>query len=142
MNEMAAKKKPAAGKRSEPTVSEQTGTAQARKNAEEKGRALAERLRADLQSSREALRAAQVAAKTDLKLAREAAAAEMALLKEQLAAALKREKELVAMAEKKAQMMLAAGAKWEKEQLKKIQSIGTARKGKDKGKDKPKDAKR
>ena len=61
-------------------------------------------------------------------MAREAAAAEIAVIKDQLAAALKREKELMALAEKKVQMMLAAGARWEKEQMTKIQNIGAARK--------------
>jgi len=47
----------------------------------------------------------------------------MAELKEQLAQALKREQELLKLGEKKARMLLAAGERWERKQVRRIQSM-------------------
>ena len=58
-----------------------------------------------------------------MKLARAAARAEIDLLNENLRAALKREQALLKLGEKKAKMMLAAGQRWEKQQVAKIRKL-------------------
>lgn len=97
-----------------------------RKEANVKRAALAAKLRAELKATKALLKAAKESAKAEVKAARDAANAEVTAMKVQLVGALKREKELVALGEKKAQMMLAAGARWEKAQLKKIEKLGTS----------------
>ena len=49
----------------------------------------------------------------------------MNVLKDQLTAALKREQALLALGEKKAKMMLAAGERWERQQVAKIKQMAT-----------------
>jgi len=56
-------------------------------------------------------------------LAKAAAKAEIDVLNDNLKAALKREQALLKMGEKKAKMMMAAGQRWEKQQLAKIRKL-------------------
>lgn len=92
---------------------------------------LTNKLKEDLKATKETLRAARTAAREELKLAKAAAKAEIALLKEQLSVAQKREQALMKIGEQKAKMMWQAGAKWEKEQLAKIQkTLKTKRRSK------------
>jgi len=94
-----------------------------RKAAASKRNALIARLKTDLKATKEALQAATKGARIEIKLTRSATKAEIAVLKDQLAAARKREQALAKLGEKKARMMLAAGERWEREQLVKIRKM-------------------
>lgn len=83
-----------------------------RKAAAEKRASLAKKLREDLKATKETLKAVKDSAK-----------AEIAVLKDQLNAAMKREAELLKIGEKKVHAMVAAGEKWEKEQMAKLMKI-------------------
>lgn len=87
--------------------------------------ALVSKLRADLKASTDALKAARVAAREELKLVKTAAKDEIAVLRDQLAAVVKREKELMKMSKNKTAKMIAAGERWEKEQLARIKKIAS-----------------
>jgi len=78
---------------------------------------LVNKLKKDLQATKQALKSATRAANTELKLARTAAKAEINVLKDQLSAALKREEALRKLSQEKAKMMWKAGEQWEKQQL-------------------------
>ncbi len=117
-----AKKKTAKKKSS---VSKKT-VALHRKAAASSRSALSSKLKKDMIAT---LKAARITAAEELKLVKAAAKDEIAVLKDQLAAALKRERELSRISEKKALKMLAAGERWEKEQLAKLkQATAKARK--------------
>ncbi|GMR20660.1 MAG: hypothetical protein BMS9Abin36_1256 [Gammaproteobacteria bacterium] len=111
---MATARKKAAKKKSPATN---------RKAAASKRSALIARLKTDLKATKEALQAATKGARIEIKLTKSAAKAEMAVLKDQLAEARKREQALMKLGEKKARMMLAAGERWERQQLVKIRKM-------------------
>ncbi|MDH5735773.1 MAG: hypothetical protein OEY87_06585 [Gammaproteobacteria bacterium] len=92
------------------------------KKAADKRAILANKLRADLKATRDTLKAVK-----------DSARAEITVLKDQLSAAMKREAELLKIGESKVRAMVAAGEKWEKKQIAKIQKMA----GKSKPKKKP-----
>jgi hypothetical protein len=73
---------------------------------------LMKKLREDLKAGKAALSQAKSAAK-----------AEFDVINEKLKASLKREQALLKLGEQKAKMMLAAGQRWEKEQVAKIKKL-------------------
>ena len=118
---VARKKSPA---RKKAAVS-RNKVAENRKSAASSKIALASKLRADLKASKEALKAARIAAREELKLVKAVAKNEIAVLKDQLAAVIKREKELIKISKNKTAKMIAAGEKWEKQQLAKIKKTAS-----------------
>lgn len=103
------------------TKSKQTSALKRKKQANDKRKALTDKLKQDLGAAREALRAANIAAREELKLAKAAAKAEVRVLKDLLAAARKREQEFLKLGEIKAKMLLTVGKRWEKKQINRIQ---------------------
>ena len=91
------------------------------KKAAAKRTVLANKLQEDLKATKETLKAVKESAK-----------AEVAVLKDQLNAAMKREAELMKIAEKKVHAMVAAGEKWEKEQLAKLKKMANKSKARKK----------
>ena len=111
----AAPKRKAAGKKSTAAANRKAATA---KHAN-----LAKKLREDLQATKDTLKAV-----------RDSARAEIAVLKDHLNAAMKREAALQKIAESKVKAMVAAGEKWEREQMAKVRKLTAKIKAKPKKK--------
>jgi len=108
-------KKKAAGRKDKVTAN--------RINATSSRQALLSQLRRDLKATKEALKSVKMTTRKELKLAKKAAKDEIAVLKDQLAGVLKREKALIKMSQNKTREMIAAGERWEKQQLHKINKL-------------------
>jgi hypothetical protein len=100
-----------------------------RSSANSSKQALVSQLRRDLKATKEALKSVKMTASKELKLAKKAAKDEIAVVKDQLAGFLKREEALIKMSQNKTREMIAAGGRWEKQQLHKIKKL-TSRAGK------------
>jgi hypothetical protein len=94
-----------------------------RSSANSSKQALVSQLRRDLKATKEALKSVKMTASKELKLANKAAKDEIAVVKDQLAGVLKREKALIKMSQNKTREMIAAGGRWEKQQLLKIKKL-------------------
>jgi len=94
-----------------------------RSSANSSKQALVSQLRRDLKATKEALKSVKMTASKELKLAKKAAKDEIAVVKDQLAGFLKREEALIKMSQNKTREMIAAGGRWEKQQLHKIKKL-------------------
>ncbi len=118
LSKKASAKKPASIKKK---------AAAKRKVAANSRQALLKKLREDLKATRITLKNARVAAREELTLVKGAAKAQIDVLNDNLKTALKREQALLKIGEEKVKMMLAAGRRWEKQQISKIKKL-TAKK--------------